>query len=519
MHGAAQTPTASRDRLYALGLTALFLLCNAAILSRHEMWLDEIQAWLIARDSASILDLFRNLKYEGHPGLWHLLLMPLTRLFASPVAMQGLHLVIGTATVSIFARHSPFSWLVKLLFAFGYFPFYEYAVISRNYSIGVLLLFLFCALFKKRFTHLPLLGFVLFLLCHTNALGLLLAIVISGVLLAERLLSPRHQATEAQEDPRLNLAGFALMFLGIATSVLQIIPPADSGFATAGTWVPQFNLLRRIITVAVAPIPNLQLNFWGTTIWGGNLLSPLFSLFTLALLALLTLRLLRKPPVLAAFLGGTAIMLAFFNFKYEGSPRHHGHLFLLFMAANWLAASSPDLPILARLPAFGPRAARLFQRLVLCLLALHVAGAGVAGWQDYRLPFCTARQVAEHIRAQDLDRLTLVGLPDMMTVPVLGYLGKDRAWYPQRGSYGSYVIWDRARLSRPELPAALEQARALADREGREVLLFCNATLGPAAPGEADVVLLHRFESTATPGETPHLYLVRPALRERPAGD
>jgi hypothetical protein len=43
------------------------------------MWLDELQAWLIARDSSSVIDLFKNLKYEGHPGLWHICLYLISR--------------------------------------------------------------------------------------------------------------------------------------------------------------------------------------------------------------------------------------------------------------------------------------------------------------------------------------------------------------------------------------------------------------------------------------------------------
>ena len=91
-------PVASR-LWFPAGLTAVYALVLAFGLAHHEMWRDELQAWLLARDSAGPADLFANLKYEGHPALWHLLLMPLTRLTASPVAMQALHLVIASTTV------------------------------------------------------------------------------------------------------------------------------------------------------------------------------------------------------------------------------------------------------------------------------------------------------------------------------------------------------------------------------------------------------------------------------------
>ena len=56
-----------------------FILC-------HENWRDEAQAWLLARD-LSIPELFEQMSYEGHPCLWHLLLMPLVRLGLPYISM------------------------------------------------------------------------------------------------------------------------------------------------------------------------------------------------------------------------------------------------------------------------------------------------------------------------------------------------------------------------------------------------------------------------------------------------
>ena len=50
-------------------ITSVFFLLGAYLLSNHEMWGDEMQAWLLARDSTSVPNLFANLKYEGHPAL------------------------------------------------------------------------------------------------------------------------------------------------------------------------------------------------------------------------------------------------------------------------------------------------------------------------------------------------------------------------------------------------------------------------------------------------------------------
>ena len=62
----------SDNWIYAVLLIYISLVVIIAL--KHEPWFDEAQAWLIARDS-NLIDLFVTyLRYEGNPGLWHLLL-------------------------------------------------------------------------------------------------------------------------------------------------------------------------------------------------------------------------------------------------------------------------------------------------------------------------------------------------------------------------------------------------------------------------------------------------------------
>ena len=79
------------------------------------MWRDELQAFTVAAASNTPLDLFAKLKYEGHPGLWHLLLWVVTRFTTDPVAMRVLHLVIALGDWVLVWRLSPFRPVGKLL--------------------------------------------------------------------------------------------------------------------------------------------------------------------------------------------------------------------------------------------------------------------------------------------------------------------------------------------------------------------------------------------------------------------
>ncbi|MBK9194106.1 MAG: hypothetical protein IPO17_03770 [Flavobacteriales bacterium] len=126
-------------------IAAAFLVYCALVvcmIAMHGMWLDELQPWCVARDSSSLMDLYHNTRFEGHPPLWYVLLFVITRFSDNPVLMQVLHVVIGTCTAALVLWRAPFVWWWRVLIVFGYFFLYEYTVIARNYGLALLFLLL-----------------------------------------------------------------------------------------------------------------------------------------------------------------------------------------------------------------------------------------------------------------------------------------------------------------------------------------------------------------------------------------
>lgn len=142
----------------------------------HEPFFDEAEAWQIAR-SVSLRTLFlETTHYEGHPPLWHLILMP----FAKAGAPYELSLTLvsllfmGTA-VFLILRCAPFPRLVRLLLPFTYFFFYQYGVISRVYCVMTLAFVLVAMSYRHRNERPGRYVAALILLCMTMAYGLVLA--------------------------------------------------------------------------------------------------------------------------------------------------------------------------------------------------------------------------------------------------------------------------------------------------------------------------------------------------------
>jgi hypothetical protein len=116
----------------------------------HEGWADEAQSWLLARDMSWLQLLFHGVRYEGSPGLWHILLWILNRLQFSFYGMHWIAAGLATGGAFILLRWSPFPLLLRILFPFTFFLAYQNAVIARSYVLFPLLVFSVAALLSAQ---------------------------------------------------------------------------------------------------------------------------------------------------------------------------------------------------------------------------------------------------------------------------------------------------------------------------------------------------------------------------------
>ncbi len=269
----------------------------------HEIWLDEAHHWLFARDSQTVQELWINMRYDGHPILWNLMLFGITRFSQDVTLMQMLNVCISVAAVAVFLFFSPFNLLEKMLFMSGYFILYEYTVISRNYALLMLFLFLAVVFYRKK--NYVLLSLVLALLANTHLFGLAFASFFVAMVSFE-FISERKERMSKQV-----LIGCLIFLLGAIISLWQIIPPVDSNLYTHAQKSPPLERLERTSTVflkAFVPIPD----FTDYHFWNSNLLMSI-----------------SKP--LCAILSSILFCIPFFLFKNRFSLL----LFFLAVQPSW----------------------------------------------------------------------------------------------------------------------------------------------------------------------------------------
>ncbi len=229
---------------------AVVLALYAAILSwdihYHVPWIDEAQAWLIARDDSLRDLLLRRLHYEGAPALWHLILKTAIALHLPYAGLNWLAGAFGFTGIFILIRFSPFPRIFRWLLPFTFFLQYQYAVIARPYVLAPLLLFTLAIVYSLPKPRPILFALVAGLLANINAHAGILSCVFALLYLYD--LYRRHELALPSLRRHTALAA-ALFTVLCCLSVIVAYPAPDAMVVPTATGkIKKANpLLRRLL--------------------------------------------------------------------------------------------------------------------------------------------------------------------------------------------------------------------------------------------------------------------------------
>ena len=306
-----------------------------------------------------------------------------------------------------------------------------------------------------------------------------------------------------------------MIALGIVTAVIQTIPPPVSGMFVGWQFGLSYDALSRIAKALIGaylPVPTIGLDYWNNPLCLDRRLSPLNLLCSLAVLSYVVFVLAglrRSPTALFVFVAGTAGLLVFFYAKHPGYARHHGFLFICLVVSAWMAQSNAPAVLAGQAAsAVRDRWARAFSASLTLLFGIHVVAAGIASVQEYSFPFSTAPAVAEYLHQHGHDESLLVGYSDASASAILGSSAQKQFFYPQAKRWGSYIIWDKARLTRITDQEIIDAARALSRPSGQHLLLVLSHGLDEAMVRDNRIQELETFDGAVAPEENFHLYLL-----------
>jgi len=432
----------------------------------HEMWRDELEAWLIAKDSFSIPDLLENLKYTGHPALWYLCLYFMAKITHDPVIMQLFNLMVVSGAVFIFLRHAPFNKVKKLLFCFSYFPLYEYGMISRSYGLGMLLVFIFCALFCKTKPNYLCLAITLVLLSHTHIYGLIigfiLAIMLAWTLFLEARTNQKLQFKQLFSVRQIGIS-LTIYLFGLFGAVIQIIPPANA--QNTGHIANSISYSEDIFDVLSASKKALTGiwrsyaplgSFTSKHTWNSNFLtdsnffpevagldsnSVIALILSVVLCLSFTLVFTKNLKVSFAYVTGILLLTMFGIIFKTPSLRHNGHLFIWLIVCLWIYAyelkASSNYISEHRSGAFLPRYQSILLTTILCF---QLYGGLQMYAMDLSRVFSNSKNVAQYIKQNQLEKRVIIGSDFRIVFPIAAWLDKE-IYYPEIQDFGTFTVW------------------------------------------------------------------------------
>ena len=500
----SQLPVArdtARNGAFEWSFLGLFAILLALVTARHEMWRDELLAWLVVRDNLSLFDLFHVIRYEGHPALWYLVLYIPSHISWNPASMQVINYLFAVSEAWLILSARKLHWSVRALTIFSYFVFFQYGVIARNYMLSTLLLTAAARalLGERQHRKLAIIFLALAINTHIHAIPIAAALAIWAFGYAK--LHRWNDACKLFHDKEFWIA-FLVLMTSVATAYFTVRPPADQKYLLKDieSHSLPYNFLlaegrawKALLPISPAFLPaglREQIAPMGHP-------SATASGFSLALF-LLVAGALRGSQARCFFILAFTLELITMAVTVGDPPmRHLGMLFDIFIIALLIDAYTvSDKPARAWFP--RPVASGA----ILGILTFQALAAIYASGQDWKRPFSEAKEVSSWLKQQGLDKNPLV--VDHHGIAVVGYLERPSAYFINCKCLGSYVVYD-SRVD-PNKKLSLGDLSSARGNSALPVILVYDK-LSEADVHSFGLVEIHSFASKAiVPEETFTVY-------------
>jgi hypothetical protein len=474
----------------------------------HELWLDEAHHYLLARDSNSFTELIQNTRYEGHPILWNMLLYGLTRFSLNPFWMQFLHILISTCVVFIFLRKAPFNWVFKTLFIFGYFMVFEYNLISRNYILGILFLFLACSVFEKRKEKFVLLCVYLALAANVH---LMFSVIAFALILT--LLFENYQTKQLLQ--KKNIVGYFIFGLGVIILGIQLRTTNSGWFFDMLGEIPLSEKISKgfiSLFKGLVTIPDFNsIHFWNSN-FIVNANRPLASVLGLLIYFVpLILFFKNKKTLFFIYVAliGTQI---FFFVTQRAATRFHGMTYTIIIMALWIEHyyTADSYKFKAVLDRF--KIVLLRKPIIYVILVIHFLCGIIAYTLDYVYPFTASKGVADYLKTHHLNNEELVTFSCEGTT-ISPYL-RRKIYFLTDKSYGSYCIWKTDHASKNTSQSILGMLSKYMDTNNYciyisgDLFMKCETNVWNVINNKFKIRLLKKFDKTLLENGTYYVFEV-----------
>ena len=414
------------------------------ILLFHESGRDEAQAWLIARD-LNIIDIFVQMKYEGHPVIWYLILVPFAKLGLPYIFVKIVSWLICNIAVWLILKKAPFNLILKILFIFSMPMIYLYPSISRSYCLIPLAITLVAIYFGQR--HEKPIQYILSILFLANTHVIMYGMV--GILLLlfyiEELIQNRK--TNSKEQKKKVYISLIVIIVGL---ILTLIPILIS--MTTNTDVS--------LTSNTSIFENTKSkmeNAYGkimTGCFGENEL--ILKIMAIALIILLCYEIRYHFKNALVIICTEGLQFLIYTYVYMGSEQRVSTLILLMMFIFWIQNDKKEKTVninknekeLVNNQKYLKRQKRkeqltnVAEYILVFVLIINIVNGIDAVNKEIKTNYSSAYETSKWIKDNLEDDSIFICTSMPLSSAIIPYIGKDVFWSPQTLDYFSFTTWD-----------------------------------------------------------------------------
>jgi hypothetical protein len=202
-------------------LFALFVIYAITGSFYHDLWRDETHSMAIAAFSENPIELWKNIRYEGHPIGWYIILFVLFKLGLGINGVYIFHTTLGILAgyLIVFKIEIPFYQKVFLLF--GLLLGHEYLFYLRNYIVPIVIFLYLIYREQKELRNIPLYSLLLSLAAQFNIYATIFSICLGIYFFFSTQNKWRYWPY------------YLLFTASLGFCAITVIPPDDSGLESS----------------------------------------------------------------------------------------------------------------------------------------------------------------------------------------------------------------------------------------------------------------------------------------------
>ena len=414
------------------------------ILLFHESWRDEAQAWLIVRD-LNIIEIFEQMKYEGHPIIWYLILMPFAKMGLPYIFVKIASWIICNIAVWLILKKAPFNIFIKTLFIFSMPMIYLYPSIARSYCLIPLAIVLIAIYYKQR--HEKPIQYILSILFLANTHVIMYGMI--GILLLlfyiEELIQNRK--TNSKEQKKKVYISLIVIVAGL---ILTIIPILIS--MTTNTDV-SLTSNTSIFENTLEKMENAYNEMLGGCFGREELV---VNIIAIALIMLLLYEIRYNTKNALIIIATIGFQFLIYTYVYKGSEQRVSTLILLIMFILWIQKDKEsiknnkkdeDKELINNQKYIKKKRRKakltdIAEYILIFVLIINIANGLYLVNKEIRTNYSSAYETSEWIK-ENLEEDSIFICTNMpFSSAIIPYINRDAFWSPQTLDYFSFTSWD-----------------------------------------------------------------------------